>query len=106
MSGSEPMKTPCDQVIARLWEYIDGEMGGEPRTAGAIDAHLEACSHCFPQYDFQRAYVAFLRRTDCGQVPSGLRRRIFKMILEEEARTGVEGAGGCQAGMCTPDGGA
>lgn len=81
---SDVERIPCDRVIARLWEYIDGELAD----AGAeeIRAHLEVCANCFPQYDFQRAYLTFLRR--CGEqpVPPGLRQRVFRCILEEEAR--------------------
>jgi anti-sigma factor (TIGR02949 family) len=88
---SDPMKIPSDQVIARLWEYIDGEL--EPSTAAEISAHLELCERCFPQYDYQTAYREFIRRTGREQVPPGLRRRIFEMILAEDgpAPSGLRG---------------
>lgn len=84
--SQDPMKVPCDEVITRLWEYIDHALAAEPGVENGICAHLEACSHCFPQYDFQRAYVTFIRRTRCEDVPAALRRRIFEMILEEEGK--------------------
>lgn len=81
---NDPMMVPCDHVITRLWEYIDGEL--TPEHAARIEAHLEICNRCFPQYDFQRAFCVFLRRTQQEDVPPGLRRRVFEMILAEEAK--------------------
>lgn len=80
MNGAEMI--PCDHVIAKLWEYIDGELTEE--LTAKVRAHLEICNRCFPQYDFQRAYKEFLQR--CGEqpVPPGLRRRVFEAILAEE----------------------
>ena len=80
---SDPMGIPCDQVITRLWEYVDGELS--PADAAEISAHLELCGRCFPQYDYQRAYREFIRRTRRQEVPPALRRRIFEMILAEES---------------------
>ncbi len=82
MNGAEMI--PCDHVIAKLWEYIDGELTEE--LAAKVRAHLEICNRCFPQYDFQRTYKEFIRR--CGEepLPPGLRRRVFEAILAEESR--------------------
>ncbi len=74
---------PCDHVIAKLWEYIDGELTEEH--AAKVRAHLEICNRCFPQYDFQRAYKEFLRRCADRPIPPRLRRRVFETILAEEA---------------------
>ncbi len=74
---------PCDHVISKLWEYIDGELTEEQ--AAKVRAHLEICNRCFPQYNFQRAYKEFVRRSAQQPIPSGLRRRVFEAILEEES---------------------
>src|SRR5579872_5900296 len=42
----------CKAVIDQLWEYLDGELG-EERTM-LIRQHLALCSHCYPQYDFEK----------------------------------------------------
>jgi anti-sigma factor (TIGR02949 family) len=44
---------PCEEAMARLWEFLDGELLSEDETA--VKWHLDVCSRCFPQYDFQRA---------------------------------------------------
>ncbi|MBW3654844.1 MAG: zf-HC2 domain-containing protein [Gemmatimonadetes bacterium] len=77
------MMMPCAHVIARLWEYIDGEL--DAASAAEVSAHLEMCSRCFPQYDYQRAYREFVRRTHRQQVPAALRRRVFEAILAQDA---------------------
>jgi mycothiol system anti-sigma-R factor len=79
---------PCDQVIARLWEYLDGEL--DPERSAPIQAHLEMCARCFPQYEFQRAYKTFVRRSAQQEIPPALRRRIFEVILAEESGRPLE----------------
>jgi mycothiol system anti-sigma-R factor len=74
---------PCDQVVAKLWEYLDQELAEE--TSVQVQQHLEICGRCFPQYDFQRAYREYLRQVQRESVPPELRHRIFEAILAEEA---------------------
>lgn len=74
---------PCHEVMPRLWEYIDGEL--TPERTDQIRAHLEMCERCFPRYDFQRAFVAFLQRQRREPAPPELRRRVFQRLLAESA---------------------
>jgi anti-sigma factor (TIGR02949 family) len=80
---NRPEMVPCDHVIARLWEYIDGELTEEGAAGGRT--HLDICSRCFPQYDFQRAFKEFTRRSAQTPLPPELRRRVFESIIAEEA---------------------
>lgn len=94
MYGGEPMsehetascggKASCNDALSRLWDFIDGEL--TPETMKEIQAHLERCQRCYPHYDFQRAFAAFMRSHCHSPVPAGLRRRIFECLLEEERR--------------------
>lgn len=79
--NDEPM-LPCDHVIPKLWEYLD--LGAEAPNADEIRRHLEICGRCFPEYDFRRAYLEFMKRCKREEVPPRLRRQIFTMILEQE----------------------
>lgn len=74
---------PCDQVVAKLWEYLDQEL--DAATAAQVQRHLEVCGRCFPQYDFQQAYRTYLRQVQRESIPHELRHRIFEAILAEEA---------------------
>jgi anti-sigma factor (TIGR02949 family) len=75
---------PCDHVISGLWEYIDGEISDE--NAARIEAHLDICGRCFPEYDFRRAYRTFAQRVGPRPMPSAAKRRVFDAIIEEERR--------------------
>lgn len=72
----------CHEVIAQLWEYIDG--GLEAERMDEIRAHLDMCQRCYPQYDFHRAFVAFLGRAGRQPMPPELRRKVFERLLAEE----------------------
>jgi mycothiol system anti-sigma-R factor len=73
----------CRQAIEQLWAYIDGEL--PEIEAGRVHDHLDACASCYPHYDFQRAFCAFLHNLPSRQTPPGLRRKIFLRLLEEES---------------------
>lgn len=81
-----PHLLPCDQVVAALWDFIDGELVDE--RAAQIRAHLDVCAHCYPAFDFQRAFVGFLREHARSPVPPGLRRQLFERLLREEGAAG------------------
>lgn len=80
---SEAKMIACHDVIAQLWAYLDGEL--TPERTEEIRAHLEMCERCFPQYDFERAFLAFLQKQAWTPAPARLRRRIFEALLEEGA---------------------
>ncbi|MEX2584074.1 MAG: zf-HC2 domain-containing protein [Gemmatimonadota bacterium] len=80
---SDEIMVPCDHVIARLWEHLDGSL--DQLRSDEVQRHLDMCARCFPEYDFRRAYLRFMRRCKTEEVPSELRRQIFSMVLEEEA---------------------
>lgn len=81
---STEMMVPCDHVIAQLWEYLDGTL--DDLRSEHVRRHLDACRRCFPEYDFRRAYLKFMRRCSTERVRPDLRREIFEMILEEERK--------------------
>lgn len=60
MTDMRPM-LDCDAVMRQLWDYLDGELTAE-RTA-AIGEHLALCARCFPQYEFERAFLETVGRT-------------------------------------------
>lgn len=78
-------KTPmldCEHVLTRLWEFIDGELADE--TDAAVRRHLEQCSRCYPQYNFERAYAELLRRIALRMDPPTLRSRVLEGLLREQ----------------------
>jgi anti-sigma factor (TIGR02949 family) len=78
------MMAPCNHVVARLWEYLDGSL--DELRSEQVRQHLDVCARCFPEYDFRRAYLRFMRRCSTEQVRPELRRQIFELLLEEERK--------------------
>jgi anti-sigma factor (TIGR02949 family) len=75
---------PCDQVMDRLWAFIDGEL--PPDEEQAVREHLEICGRCFPKYDWDRAYSRFMRNASDRMTDPSLRRRVFAALLAESGR--------------------
>jgi Putative zinc-finger len=61
----------CEEVLLRLWEYLDEELAREE--AEAVAAHLEHCGGCHPAYCWDRALLQLLarQRLTCS-APAGL----------------------------------
>lgn len=85
MSAREPGGRPrwtCDEVLERVHEFLDGELA--PEAASQVQRHLTACASCFPRFEHERAFLAFLHRhARIEQAPPSLRRRVFLALLSE-----------------------
>ena len=74
----------CEEAMARLWEFLDGEL--EDVEEEAVRKHLEVCNRCYPKYDFQRAYFEYMQRTSRRSEGSAdVRHELFQKLLEQEA---------------------
>lgn len=71
---------PCRQVIAKLWDYLDGELSPD-EMAGVAD-HLAMCGRCYPLYRFEFSFLeAIARQRDAlARVPADWRRQV-KAVL-------------------------
>lgn len=49
----------CDDVMRQLWDHLDGEL--TPGREEAIRTHLAVCKRCYPQYDFESAFLQALK---------------------------------------------
>ena len=81
---TEP-RLSCREAIEQLWAYIDQEL--DPSTSEQMRSHIERCQHCFPQYDFHKAFCQFLAAKCREEAPAELRRKIFMELLKEEHPT-------------------
>jgi mycothiol system anti-sigma-R factor len=50
----------CEEVLIRLWEYLDEELASEE--AAAVRFHLRDCRQCHPAYCCDRAFLELLAR--------------------------------------------
>lgn len=72
----------CESVMQQLWDYLDEELSAE--RMAAIRAHLAVCAHCYPQYEFERAFLTALDRARQEHSdPSRLRARVASALRAE-----------------------
>ena len=68
----------CEKVLARLWEYLDQQLG--PEEAGSIRAHLNGCTGCYPAYRCDRAFLRLLARQRTCTAPVALRLAVLARL--------------------------
>jgi mycothiol system anti-sigma-R factor len=78
----------CEEVLLRLWEYLDQELAREE--AEAVAVHLGYCGRCHPAYCWDRALLELLaRQRATGAAPAGLvmsvRFRLGRQGLDQKA---------------------
>ena len=76
----------CAQALARVYEYLDGEMS--PGDCAQIREHIEDCAPCLKQYDLDVALKALVRRSCQDSAPPDLRERILVKITEVRIELG------------------
>jgi anti-sigma factor (TIGR02949 family) len=72
----------CEEVLIRLWEYLDHELG--PEEAESVGQHLYGCSSCQPAYCCDRAFLDLLaRQRDICSAPPSLVIRVRRCFSAE-----------------------
>jgi anti-sigma factor (TIGR02949 family) len=75
----------CDEAIARIYEYLDGELTVE--VEARVRAHLVACHECEPAFEHERVFLEFVaQRARLVAAPPALRRRILDQLMAQERR--------------------
>jgi mycothiol system anti-sigma-R factor len=74
---------PCDEAIATLYSFLDGELTPERRER--IQHHLDECAPCFEAFDFEKDLKAFIALKCRDEVPEALRRRVAEALRAEGA---------------------
>jgi anti-sigma factor (TIGR02949 family) len=70
----------CPEAIEHLYSYLDQECSAE--VEAAVRIHIEQCSDCFGQFEFERTFLLFVKaRSVARTAPPELRKRIFQQIL-------------------------
>jgi mycothiol system anti-sigma-R factor len=79
MSCGNHHDTDCSEVLLKVYDYLDGEMG--PDDCRKIKQHLNECGHCLKEYDIDQMLKALVRRS-CGSehAPAQLRLQIIARI--------------------------
>ncbi|MBD5803921.1 hypothetical protein AZOA_33640 [Azoarcus sp. Aa7] len=77
---TEQERIHCEEVVASLLEYLDGELDDARRVR--IEDHLAECRGCFSRAEFERALRSRLQALATAPPPDSLKRRL-KAILDE-----------------------
>jgi mycothiol system anti-sigma-R factor len=68
----------CDEALAELYTFIDGELTVERRTL--IAGHLDDCNPCFEAFDFEAELRIVIAHHCRDSVPEDLRQRIAAQL--------------------------
>jgi mycothiol system anti-sigma-R factor len=82
---SRSVSDPCQDAIATLYSFLDGELTSERRER--IQYHLEECSPCFAAFGFEVELKAVIARKCRDDVPDSLRRRVAEALRAEDVPT-------------------
>jgi mycothiol system anti-sigma-R factor len=90
MSCGKPHETPCTEVLARVYSYLDGEV--DDRSYGKIREHLDECAPCLREFGLEEVVKKLVHKS-CGHepVPGELRTKVLTRIAVVRAELeGVE----------------
>jgi anti-sigma factor (TIGR02949 family) len=76
MSCGNPHDRDCSQVLGKVYEYLDRELG-DADCAG-ITQHLEECAPCLREFGLEEAVKSLVRRCcSSDEVPTDLRDKVL-----------------------------
>ena len=83
-AGEGPEMIPCEEALARVYEYLDGELEGV--THEQVEAHFRICTRCYPHLKLENRFRDALHRAVEGQAaPPELKERVLALMEEEGA---------------------
>ena len=71
----------CQEVLARLYTFLDGELTEERRAK--IRHHLDECSPCLEAFEFEAELRQMVANRLRDRVPDALRLKICALIKTE-----------------------
>jgi len=77
-----PIELNCEEALARVYEYLDGEL--DVVEHDAVRRHLEKCRRCYPHFDFERLFLDYIH--ELGAVEEhrpGLEERVRAVLATE-----------------------
>lgn len=78
----------CETAVRRLWDFLDGRL---PEMAHQeVEAHLAACEHCPPHFEFARAMQRALAASAPPRVSATDEERLRERVREALRRMGGE----------------
>jgi len=78
MSCGDPHETDCGEVLDRVYEYLDGEIGGLDHSK--IKQHLDECSPCLREFGIEDEVKRLVKRSCAEAAPEELRLKVMAKI--------------------------
>jgi anti-sigma factor (TIGR02949 family) len=77
-----PDRLDCEQVVRRLWPFLDGALPDTDRVR--VARHLDACGGCRSHFDFASAFLDAVHAVRPGESEfSALRGRVVDALATE-----------------------
>lgn len=76
------MSEHCDEALARMYEYLDGELGDRDVIA-RIRFHLEDCPPCGDSFQFEEKLKVVVRNHLHEEVPDEVLHRLRTLVRSE-----------------------
>ncbi|MFF5265518.1 mycothiol system anti-sigma-R factor [Actinomadura viridis] len=79
MSCGDHHETSCEEVLARVYAYIDGEL--DRSGCGEVRQHLDECGPCLREYGLEEVVKRLVGKScGCEPVPEDLRAKVLGRI--------------------------
>ena len=75
MSCGEPHDKDCEEVLDRMFSFIDNEIQNADK--GEIQRHLDECGPCLQKYDLERTVKSLVARSCSEHAPETLRDKVL-----------------------------
>jgi len=86
MSCGDPHETPCDEVLEKVYLYLDAETEAEDHEH--IRIHLDECAPCLRKYGLEQIVMKLVARSCKETAPADLRERVLLKI--QQVRVEIE----------------
>ena len=81
MSCGKPHETPCSEVLAELYSYLDKEL--DPRDRAKVAQHLDECGPCLREHNLEELVKKLVHRhCGCDPAPEELRAKVLARIQQ------------------------
>lgn len=81
MKGGGGEMLSCQEALEKVYEYLDGEL--DISDHDKVQEHVKICRKCYPFFDFERAFLDFVREKGFAEEASGeLVERVRNIVRE------------------------
>ncbi len=84
MPKSQPIDRECRDIIATLYEFLDGELTDDRRVK--VRHHLDRCGSCLEAYEFEAELREVVASRSRERIPVHLLNRLQQIIDEERSK--------------------